>query len=496
MSSIKTREVIKGNIKTLNKKVVVTQKTKDNIVNVKQKSENATTTEDRSVNEYAINKITNTVNAVVVSSEKIKQKGNESIKNTKNNIIKTKSKIKSTKTKLIEKRNLKNTTKSIKTSQQVTKKVATESIKSSQQAIKLARETAKKTYQGVKLAIKATTSSIKAIIAGSKALISALFAGGWIAAIIIIICCLIGLLCSSVFGIFLSNEDVEKNSITINDVVREMNNEVSAKISNIQQSTRYDECIITSNQAEWKIILSIYIAKMSNGDNKTEFLTFNDNQAEILKKIFWDINEITYKTTEEIKDNKNSTIIYITINSKSLEQIMQKYNFNFQQKKQIAELLSDKYNSLWMSLIYGTSNSNSNMVQIALSQVGNIGGQPYWSWYGFSSRVEWCAVFVSWVANQAGYIESGTIPKFSVCEAGANWFKSKGKWKSSEYIPKPGDLIFFDWQEDKYADHVGIVEFVKNNTIYTIEGNLDNEVKKNQYNANSNSIYGFGTIFN
>lgn len=356
-----------------------------------------------------------------------------------------------------------------------------------------ARETAKKTYQGVKLAIKATTSSIKAIIAGSKVLISALFAGGWIAVIIIIICCLIGVLCSSVFGIFLSNEDVEKNSITINDVVRELNNEVSAKISNIQQSTRYDECIITSNQAEWKIILSIYIAKMSNGDNKTEFLTFNDNQAEILKKIFWEINEITYKKTEEIKDNKNSTFIYITINSKSLEQIMQKYNFSFQQKKQIAELLSDKYNSLWMSLIYGTSNSNSNMVQIALSQVGNIGGQPYWSWYGFSSRVEWCAVFVSWVANQAGYIESEIIPKFSVCETGANWFKGKGKWKSSGYIPKPGDLIFFDWEGDGKINHIGIVEKTENKIVYTIEGNVNNMVLRNSYNLDFANIVGYGT---
>lgn len=491
MSDIKTREVIKGNIKILNKKVVVTQKTKDNIVNLKQKSENATTTEDRNVNEYAINKITNTGNTVTVSYGKIKQKGNAAVKTTKDNIIKTKSKIKSI---LTEKRKLKNTTKGIKTSQQVTKKVVPESIKSSQQTIKLARETAKKTYQGIKLAIKATTSSIKAIIAGSKTLISALIAGGWISVIIIIICCLIGLLCNSVFGIFLSNEDVKKNNITINAVVRELNNEVSIKISNIQQSTRYDECIITSNQAEWKIILSIYIAKMSNGDNKIELLTFNDNQAEILKKIFWDINEITYKTIEEIKDNKNSTIIYITINSKSLEQMMQKYNFNFQQKKQITELLSDKYNSLWMSLIYGASNSNSNMVQIALSQVGNIGGQPYWSWYGFSSRVEWCAVFVSWVANQAGYIESGTIPKFSVCETGANWFKSKGKWKSSEYIPKPGDLIFFDWEGDEKINHIGIVEKVEENVVYTVEGNSLDKVRKNKYTIDSKYIYGYGLV--
>ncbi len=492
MSNIKTKEVIKGTIKTLDKQVVATQKIKDNIINLKQKSENATTNEARNVNEYAVNKITNTGNAVAVSTGKIKQKSSDAVKTTKSNIVKTKTKIKSVKTKLTKKRKLKNTTKGIKTSQQV----ATESIKSSQQAIKLARLTVIKTYQGVKLAIKVTASSIKGIIAGTKALISTLIAGGWIVTIIIIACCLIGLLCNSVFGIFFSNEDVEKNNITISDVVRELNNEVSIKISNIQQSIKHDECIINYNQAEWKIVLSIYIAKISNGDNKIAFLTFNDTQAEILKKIFWKTNEITHITTEEIKDDKNSTILYITISSKSLDQIIKKYNFNFQQQKQIAELLSDKYNNLWMFLIYGTSNSNSNIVQIALSQVGNVGGKPYWSWYGFSSRVEWCAIFVSWVANQAGYIESGTIPKFSVCETGANWFKSKGKWKTSKYIPKAGDLIFFDWEGDGKINHVGIVEFVKNNTIYTIEGNLDNEVKKNQYNVNSNSIYGFGIIYN
>lgn len=131
---------------------------------------------------------------------------------------------------LTKKRKLKNTTKGIKTSQQV----ATESIKSSQQAIKLARLTVIKTYQGVKLAIKVTASSIKGIIAGTKALISTLIAGGWIVTIIIIACCLIVLLCNSVFEIFFSNEDVEKNNIIINDVVRELNNEVSIKISNIQ----------------------------------------------------------------------------------------------------------------------------------------------------------------------------------------------------------------------------------------------------------------------
>lgn len=156
--------------------------------------------------------------------------------------------------------------------------------------------------------------------------------------------------------------------------------------------------------------------------------------------------------------------------------MMNNYNFNTKQKEQVKELLSAKYDSLWHSVIYEISTGNSDMVQIALSQVGNIGGQPYWSWYGFSSRVEWCAVFVSWVANQAGYIEKGIIPKFSVCETGANWFKEKEQWKPKNYIPKPEDIIFFDWELDGKINHVGIVEKVEGNIVYTIEGNSNDDM--------------------
>ena len=133
------------------------------------------------------------------------------------------------------------------------------------------------------------------------------------------------------------------------------------------------------------------------------------------------------------------------------------------------------------------------MSQIAANEIGNKGGEKYWSWYGFESRIEWCAVFVSWVANQMGYIDSGIIPKFTTCHTqGVPWFKNRGQWQEKGYIPKSGDIIFLDWQQDGYADHVGIVEYVDNNKIYTIEGNLDDEVKKNKYSINSKNIYGYG----
>ena len=232
----------------------------------------------------------------------------------------------------------------------------------------------------------------------------------------------------------------------------------------------------------------------SNGENKNEFLTFDNTKSQVLKTIFWDMNQIIHSLRQELKNNKNSTILYIDVNSKSLEEIMNEYNFSSKQQERVKELLSSKYDSLWPSVIYGVSTGNSNMVQIALSQVGNVGGQPYWSWYGFSSRVEWCAVFVSWVANQAGYIEKGIIPKFSVCETGAKWFKDKGQWQPRSYIPSPGDIIFFDWEPDGRINHVGIVEKVEDNIVYTIEGNSNDDMcRQKEYKISNKVIVGYGT---
>ncbi len=367
MSDIKTRDVVKGTIKKLDKSVVATQKTKDNIVNVKQKSENATNTEDRNVNEYVVNRITNTGNAAVVSSGKIKQKGNEAVKTTKNNVIKTKSKIKSIKTKLTEKRKLKNATKGIKTSQQVakkTKKVATESVKASQRAMKLARETARRTYQGVKLAIKATVSSIKAIIAGTKALISALIAGGWIALVVIIVICLIGLLCSSIFGIFFSGEKSSSNSITMKDAIAECNQEFSDKLELIQDSNIHDEYILDGSMATWKDILIIYAVKQSNGINEQEVVTMDNAKKQVLKDIFWNMNQVTYevKTEMVIEQGVNTLeqpkevqkkVLHIKIISKTAEQMKSEYHFTPMQLKQYNELSSDDYSMLWNGVIYG-----------------------------------------------------------------------------------------------------------------------------------------------
>lgn len=137
---------------------------------------------------------------------------------------------------------------------------------------------------------------------------------------------------------------------------------------------------------------------------------------------------------------------------------------------------------------------NSQMVSVALSQLGNEGGQKYWSWYGFSSREEWCACFVSWCADQSGLLANGIVPRFSLCSDGMNWFQSCGKWQGSDYQPSAGTIIFFDWNGDGNPDHVGVVEKCENGRVYTVEGNSGDAVRQRNYAIGAGVILGYGLL--
>lgn len=542
MADIKTK--VRGTVKTLDKSINTSARIKSNIVSTKDKLENTYNPEGENEVEYASNKISNGTNiatnksiyafnkygkkAVKESTEDL-YKGVERVKAFKNKIAKGKEK------EYIEKNSKKLSTpikhKTIRTSQRNNGKfiktassTGIKSIKSSKniaiQTEKKAKATAKaaqKTAQRIKVAaeasVKATKTTIKAVIravkmmiAAMKSLITFLIAGGWIVVMIIIVICMIGFLVSSVFGIFFSNE-YESNSKNMSQVISELNTEFMDKITTIQQENPYEEYDIEGSRAEWKEVLSVYVAKYSNGDYQTEMMSLDDNKIEEIKKIFWEMNEITF-TKEETNEEKviihltwteyktiNHTKLHIKINHKTAEEMADKYNFNSSQREQLNELLKDDYVSMWANVIYNSSGSN-DIVAVAQSQIGNVGGQPYWSWYGFSSRVEWCATFVSWCANECGYIDAGIIPKFASCESeGVSWFKACGLWQDRGYTPKPGDIIFFDWADkhDGIADHVGIVKCVENGRVYTIEGNSGDSCKERDYDLNSNEIRGYGT---
>ena len=154
--------------------------------------------------------------------------------------------------------------------------------------------------------------------------------------------------------------------------------------------------------------------------------------------------------------------------------------------------MGDSEDLTGVEFVNGSRPGNQAVVDLAKGQVGNVGGQPYWSWYGFTSRVEWCACFVSWCYGQMGLSE----PRFAACQSqGVPWFQSHGQWGARGYADiAPGDAIFFDWDLDGSADHVGIVVGTDGSRVYTVEGNSGDACKIKSYDLNYECIKGYGLM--
>lgn len=375
MADIKVKDIAKKGVKTINKAVVQTERFKDNIVRTKEKAEE-TVSNDINSNEYASNKIKfATDRAFDESVNQFNKQGQKSFMKTKENYQKSKTKIKQLKKKIKDKRKVKstvrNTKTAIRTSKEVakkTEKTAKETIKASKRTMQIAKETAKRTAQGVKVAIKTTISAIKAIIAGTKALVAAIVAGGWVAVIVIIVICLVALMCSSIFGIFFSSQKTSANSITMNTVVAECNQEFSDKLQSIQDSNPHDDYVLEGSMASWKDVLTVYTIKQSNGVNQQDVMTIDDNKKNVIKQIFWDMNSLTSEVKDEMVTEQGTNadempkqvqkkVLHIKINTKTLEQMKNDYHFSPAQNKQLAELTDNKYASLWNGVIYGAADS-------------------------------------------------------------------------------------------------------------------------------------------
>jgi cell wall-associated NlpC family hydrolase len=421
---------------------------------------------------------------------------------------------------------VKSASKSIKTAG-ATAKTA---IKTSKHTAQAARTTAKATQiaarsaaQAARAASRATAAALRAAargiavftkmaIAAVKSLAAVIAAGGWMAVAVILVICLVGLIAASAFGIFFTGGDMGDGNPTLREAIADINQEHQDRIEQIKTDNPHDDLMLSGTRAKWQEVLAIYAVKATTDtDSPLDTITLDGHRQQMLRDVFWDMNTIEYRTedrqvteiiaveqedgtvTEETETYTRRTL-YITLLAKTAAETAATSGFTQKQTGLVDELLTPAYASAWQSVLYGIHSGSGDIVEVATSQIGNTGGEPFWSWYGFSSRVEWCACFVSWCANETGYIQSGVIPRFSYCPTGAGWFRDAGRWQSRGYAPKPGDIIFFDWEQDGTSDHVGIVEFSDGTTVHTIEGNSSNAVRRNTYDINNSAIYGYGVI--
>lgn len=400
---------------------------------------------------------------------------------------------------------VKTTQRTAKTAQQTVKtaqKSAQATVKATQRAVQTARAAAKAAATTAKAAVKATVAAIKAAIAATQELIAAIAAGGWVALVVVLVILMVGLLIASPFGIFFSDSSGSPDAASPTAAIVQINSEYADTLSALQAGGTYDRVEIQGRPPSWADVFAVFAAKTAGAVDGESVAVLDADTVEKLRVVFWDMTKIT--TAEEDIDHPaegdtpawTETVLTITVTPRTPDDMRVFYAFTEQQNAALDELLTAANREMWSNLLYGSS---GEIVAVALSQVGNVGGQPYWSWYGFNSRVEWCACFVSWCANECGYIDAGVIPKFAGCTGGSNWFKDRGQWQGNSYEPRPGDLIFFDWDnkgssgpQDDVPDHVGIVERVENGMVYTVEGNTSDSCRQRSYSVGYYEIWGYG----
>lgn len=400
---------------------------------------------------------------------------------------------------------------------------AKQSVIASQKIIssRKAEQVAKKSAEWVK-------RIVRGIIEGTKKLFSVLGAAFVPLMVILVLACLIGGITSSSFGIFFAGDQSGQKTHSMQEVVLKINAEYNDTIETIKKKIPHDELTTEGYLAPWPDVLSVYAVYVTTRtEGATDVVHITDNNINVLRDIFWKMNSVNYSTKkitekkkvpvldekgEQKKDAEGKpiytekkvtkTILNIKTSHKTAEQQATTLSFNINQLAEMRELLDVKNASLWAQLLKGVGSGSNELVNLALSQLGNKGGEKFWKWAGSKKRIAWCALFVSWCADKTGLRAAGKIPYFSFVGDGVHWFKTKGKWikgsdvNSSNYdkLVQPGMIIFFDWEPDGKPNHVGIVTKVENGRIYTVEGNSSDAVREKNYSANSNHIFGFGVI--
>ena len=406
-------------------------------------------------------------------------------------------------------RSIKTAGRSLKVTVKTAKHTAVAAKKTAQAAAKSAKMTAAATKKAgvaaVKAAIvigKAVAAAVKAAAAAVGKVAAAIAAGGSASVVIIVLVAAVGLIAGSVYGIFLSGETSgEEDSLP--KAVWEINAEYLQLLEQLKRSSGCSSTQITGGPPDWRQVLAVYAAAVAMDPKQgEEVVTMSEEKKQRLREIFGLMTEVSSSVlTEPDEQGGQRRVLQITVSALSAEAAAKKLNFTLEQEQMMSELLMEENKEIWQQLLSGSGAGETEIVAIARSQLGNAGGEPYWSWYGCEHRIEWCACFVSWCGNECGLLETGAMPKFAGCEYGRDWFQSRGCWLDGSAVPVPGMLIFFDWDhqgnsgpQDGSPDHVGIVSEVRDGKIYTIEGNRNDRCVEKEYLIGDYEIYGYGVI--
>lgn len=413
MADIKTRDVVKGTVKTLDRSAVATERMKSATVRTKDAAEQSVNGNEVSAQEYGVNRIESAVEiATAEGVHQFNKQGRNGVRDFKRNVEKVKenynklkdlkktNKLKKAANKAAKtaKNTAQQTAKTVKATGKGTVKTAQNTVKTAKATGKVAVKTAettvktakataqatakaakaaaaaakaavKATIVAIKVAVKAIVAAVKLAIAAVKAIAAAIAAGGWVAVVVIIVICLIALIVGSCFGIFFSSEDTGSGQ-SMQTVVQEINTDYQTQIETTKNNIAYDVLEMSGSRAVWAEVLSVYAVKTTTDpDNAQEVATMDDSKKAILTDIFWQMNAISSRTetktetviTEtddghgnivQIETTVTRTYLYIIATHKTADEMATQFGFNADQKKQLNELLSTDNRNMWEGVIY------------------------------------------------------------------------------------------------------------------------------------------------
>ena len=602
MADIKTRDAVKGTIKTIDKSAVAAERMKDAFIRTKEKAESSTSPTENSPEEYAADRVTGSAEAVTFGvAHEFDKHGRKAVQDTKENIAKAKDYLEQRRAaqpqeaaknaaekaqetahaaqqpsqtviypsaaptpsrtpttpaetpqpspagariKTIDRqrmtirtresshavikqptrtggiRAVKGSARTVKTAEQSSRaaiKTSEQAARTAQASAKATVKTAERTAQAARAAAKtaaetakraaeATAKAIKAIIAGTKALIEAIIAGGWISVMIILIVVMLGV-AISLFGSGSGNASYTPVSAEVEaytpiiriyaqqygigeyvELIKAIMMQESGgrgldpmQASESGYNTRYPHSPNAITDPEYSIDVGVQTIADSLRQADVESPIDMDNIKLALQGYNYGNGFISWARANYGGYSTLAAIEFSDMMAASMGWS------GYGDRQYPAHVL--RYYPIGRAFSVG---GNQAIVEVALAQIGNVGGAPYWSWWGLDYRVEWCAIFVSWCADQCGYLDAGVLPKMEGVRPYVDWFKERGQWQGRDYEPSPGDIIFFDWESDGLADHVGIVEKVENGLIYTVEGNTGDVCAERRYTMGSAPVYGFG----